>query len=1010
MLQHETSGIVSNTSRGRQQQQRYSFRPLKVGAFMLLVALQSSCYYVTVFQQVDASDVADEGVTEKNEDLAENEQFHTTDQIEDSMFDPLSADPSCSLSGEDDCYAPPQSTIEVEEVEKLDPTCFKGAGDDDPDFEDEMGKQKKDQQCEAADGKKKVKRDKHWGDNPKTISMRDHLRERSKYTLTDSRPPIFLVPGLASTRLVAWKFKKCAGALSSDIKVQDNVWLNINLVLRMGTTIDIDCLKQCLSLGVNQTDTDDWETGCKLRPDEGLDSIASLAPGGIGADLLVGGTNTVYSWLIQWLADNLGYDVTSMIAFPYDWRLFPSVMEKRDGFLSMMRKRIEGAVASSKKPGILVAHSMGNLIFRYFIEWLRIELREEAFEGYVKRAKRKAQSLKKQQQQQQQIQQQIQQQKLKKKASCKSNVKSSNGPEGSGSTQQDNPRQEPKPKDDDSGWMPGWVASTLEDVSAEVDQWYDWLTEEEKGGEASPRGKSNVKSSNGPEGSGSTQQDNPGEEEESIDYRQTQLWELAKLEGDEKWIEWLQTHVWTYVGLSAPMLGALNPLRAVISGENMGLPLNDDIAREMELTFGSTHTLNPLSTNTGFCDEREVDDWGEDPKVAGADEHESTLACLDDIATDIEYSSGNRDRWKDFPALKALVRDRIDWNTGKPMIDIEISHCNNTKKESCQATGDRVKIGPSDVQDARIFEIFNDLWLEDGKPLIVKKGQLEDSLLQSNIRSILNHTWDRPLIKHVIMAYGVDVPTEVGYVYTKKYNIEHSEDGTTKVVDRNETILPELKTALWENPRGELSTEQIEKGPRGSIGEYFIKKKPKRGPFEVTVPEARLQHSGDGSVPYLSLSWVQTWLLHAARARRFTEDKYQVSGDTKNALDHITVSHRPLGESDWIEGPVPESLTIVGVDEQKGDSDTGTSHPHGTRYKPLMTRYHNIGVSRKTGIEYSTSVIEAVGIEHKETTRNFDILAAVFTEILDYMHDDLGLIPDVEADSTQVDPGRDEEE
>ena len=25
-----------------------------------------------------------------------------------------------------------------------------------------------------------------------------------------------------------------------------------------------------------------------------------------------------------------------------------------------------------------------------------------------------------------------------------------------------------------------------------------------------------------------------------------------------------------YVGLSAPMLGALNPLRAVISGENMG--------------------------------------------------------------------------------------------------------------------------------------------------------------------------------------------------------------------------------------------------------------------------------------------------------------------------------------------------------------------------------------------------------------------------------------------------------
>jgi hypothetical protein len=86
------------------------------------------------------------------------------------------------------------------------------------------------------------------------------------------------------------------------------VWLNINLVMQMGT-IDVSCMKECISLGLNQTDTDDLERGCKLRPDEGLDAISSLSPGGIGSNLLVGGTNTVYSWLIQWLADNLGYDV-----------------------------------------------------------------------------------------------------------------------------------------------------------------------------------------------------------------------------------------------------------------------------------------------------------------------------------------------------------------------------------------------------------------------------------------------------------------------------------------------------------------------------------------------------------------------------------------------------------------------------------------------------------------------------------------------------------------------------
>jgi hypothetical protein len=74
--------------------------------------------------------------------------------------------------------------------------------------------------------------------------------------------------------------------------------------------------------------------GCKLRPDEGLDAISSLAPGSISSNLLVGGTNTVYAWLIQWLADNLGYDVTSIVALPYDWRLSPDKMESRDGFLT----------------------------------------------------------------------------------------------------------------------------------------------------------------------------------------------------------------------------------------------------------------------------------------------------------------------------------------------------------------------------------------------------------------------------------------------------------------------------------------------------------------------------------------------------------------------------------------------------------------------------------------------------------------------------------------------------
>ncbi len=62
-----------------------------------------------------------------------------------------------------------------------------------------------------------------------------------------------------------------------------------------------------------------------------------------------------------------------------------------------------------------------------------------------------------------------------------------------------------------------------------------------------------------------------------------QLWEIAQSKGDEDWLDWIQNHVWTYIGLSAPLLGAMNPVRAVISGENMGMPMADRDARTMEL-------------------------------------------------------------------------------------------------------------------------------------------------------------------------------------------------------------------------------------------------------------------------------------------------------------------------------------------------------------------------------------------------------------------------------------------
>jgi hypothetical protein len=119
----------------------------------------------------------------------------------------------------------------------------------------------------------------------------------------------------------------------------------------------------------------------------------------------------------------------------------------------------------------------------------------------------------------------------------------------------------------------------------------------------------------------------------------------------------------------------------------------------------------------------------------------------DDISLDIEQHSLHEDPWMNFPSLKALLRDRIDWDIGKPMIDIEIEHCypsgtgGNKNKAICKIA-DRVSLGAKQVEDASIFSTFHSLWEEQGAPLMVKREQLEESFLNSTAWNVLNHTWE----------------------------------------------------------------------------------------------------------------------------------------------------------------------------------------------------------------------------------------------------------------------------
>jgi len=205
------------------------------------------------------------------------------DGVEDSLYDPIQVDPDCRQEGDGggdaaSCWSPPETTIEqhreemVQHGPNFDATCSYGGNDPDEGIDDD---DEKDATCAIPNPLTSKTRivDKHWGRDPTILRMRDklrlsgtgasmkHERRDPKYSAGEnSRPPIFLLPGLASTRLVAWRFKACnSHLLLSDIKVQDYVWLNINLIMQMGT-IDVSCMKECLQLGWNQSDTDNLET------------------------------------------------------------------------------------------------------------------------------------------------------------------------------------------------------------------------------------------------------------------------------------------------------------------------------------------------------------------------------------------------------------------------------------------------------------------------------------------------------------------------------------------------------------------------------------------------------------------------------------------------------------------------------------------------------------------------------------------------------------------------------
>uniref|UniRef100_A0A5B6Z9N8 Phospholipid--sterol O-acyltransferase n=1 Tax=Davidia involucrata TaxID=16924 RepID=A0A5B6Z9N8_DAVIN len=168
-----------------------------------------------------------------------------------------------------------------------------------------------------------------------------------------------IIPGFASTQLRAWSILDCPYS-PLDFNPLDLVWLDSTKLLSA-----VNCWLKCILLDpYNQTDHPE----CKSRPDSGLSAITELDPG-----YITGPLSSVWKEWVKWCIE-FGIEANAIIAVPYDWRLSPSKLEERDLYFHKLKLTFETALKLRGGPSLVFAHSLGNNVFRYFLEWLKLEI------------------------------------------------------------------------------------------------------------------------------------------------------------------------------------------------------------------------------------------------------------------------------------------------------------------------------------------------------------------------------------------------------------------------------------------------------------------------------------------------------------------------------------------------------------------------------------------------------------------------------------------------------------
>ncbi|CAN6460370.1 unnamed protein product [Victoria cruziana] len=491
------------------------------------------------------------------------------------------------------------------------------------------------------------------------VQMISAVHSAEEWSLQHSKLSGVIIPGFASTQLRAWSVFDCPYS-PLDFNPLDSVWLDTRKVLSA-----VNCWLKCMMLDpYNQTDHPE----CKSRPDSGLSAITELDPG-----YITGPLSSVWKEWVRWCIE-FGIEPNAILAVPYDWRLSASFLEERDLYFHKLKLTFETALKLRGGPSLVFAHSMGNNVFRYFLEWLKLEIAPKLY------------------------------------------------------------------------------------------------------------------------------------------------------------LQWLDDHIHAYFAVGAPLLGAVETVKATLSGFTFGLPIAEGTARLMFNSFGSSLWLIPFSK---YC-RADNTYWKHFFDGKGRTEHRSHC-------DDREFRS-NYSGWPtnivniEIPSMKPI-------GTAYPAFSDEAEAVNSDGECGVPI---RLSFSAREVSDGTFFKAIQDFDPDSQRLLyMLQKLYLDDPVLNPLT------PWDRPPLKNIFCIYGIDMKTEVGYHFApsgKPY------PDNWIVTD----IIYEFEGSLFSRS--------------GNLAE---------GVSEFA--------SGDETVPYHSLSWCKSWLGPHVNITRAPQSEH----DGTDVQVNINVEHHP---------------------------------------------------------------------------------------------------------------------